>query len=355
MILFEYRSVDSSPISSTNQSGDPNTTNSSASRLSNTVIDNNQTLFPLSILPSGLHQNSTEGTSTNFSLSVKDSNATNLAQKQELISSYIQQHQPSNIQSQPNQQIPLAQLQLQQQQQPLNQSQPQSYTDTPFLMQQQPFAGLQKQPSQPYQPPMQQQQPLQQQPQQNQPLTQPYPPSFTQQLQWLPYEDPVNGIRIQIPSNWQIGQSDKIVEFRLPSTTKPSFGSGPALDASLSISMQSVGSYHDTNTSQVKAASLQDYVTVKKNEISSSSTPTGGIDYRLEYLKDYPTIIDRNPAWKIEYMSYFLGRQGLYNIETYVIKDNILYTLEFWSDPLKVPETLSIAQQIIDSFQITRQ
>ncbi|MGC2482934.1 MAG: hypothetical protein WA398_04170, partial [Nitrososphaeraceae archaeon] len=143
MILFEYRSVDSSPISSTNQSGDPNTTNSSASRLSNTVIDNNQTLFPLSILPSGLHQNSTEGTSTNFSLSVKDSNATNLAQKQELISSYIQQHQ---------------------QQQPLNQSQPQSYTDTPFLMQQQPFAGLQKQPSQPYQPPMQQQQPLQQQP-----------------------------------------------------------------------------------------------------------------------------------------------------------------------------------------------
>lgn len=86
MILFEYRSVDGSPISSTNQSGDPNTTNSSASRLSNTVIDNNQTLFPLSNFTAGSHQYST----TN-SLSVKDSNATNLAQKQELISSYIQQ------------------------------------------------------------------------------------------------------------------------------------------------------------------------------------------------------------------------------------------------------------------------
>jgi hypothetical protein len=46
------------------------------------------------------------------------------------------------------------------------------------------------------------------------------------------------------------------------------------------------------------------------------------------------------------------GRQGLYNIETYVMKDNILYTLKFFSDPLKVPETLPIAQQIIDSFRI---
>jgi hypothetical protein len=46
------------------------------------------------------------------------------------------------------------------------------------------------------------------------------------------------------------------------------------------------------------------------------------------------------------------GRQGLYNIETYVMKDNILYTLKFFSDPLKVPETFPIAQQIIDSFRI---
>ncbi|CAN5490264.1 hypothetical protein BH18THE2_BH18THE2_30380 [soil metagenome] len=146
---------------------------------------NNQTLSPLSNFTAGLHQNSTKENSTNFSLSVKDSNATNQAQKQELISSYIQQHQPSSIQSQPNQQIPLypplTQQQLQQQQQPLNQSQPQSYTNTPFLIQQQPFAGLQQQPSQPYQPPMQQQRSLQQQPQQNQQLAQSYPPPPTQQ------------------------------------------------------------------------------------------------------------------------------------------------------------------------------
>jgi hypothetical protein len=65
--------------------------------------------------------------STNSSLVVGDINATNLTQKQELISSHIQQHQPGSIQSQPQQQPPLSQSQQlppQQQQQPLTQPQP---------------------------------------------------------------------------------------------------------------------------------------------------------------------------------------------------------------------------------------
>ena len=195
----------------------------------------------------------------------------------------------------------------------------------------------------------------QQQPQQNQQLAQSYPPPPIQQ-QWLTYEDPAYGIRIQIPSNWLVvsAQPDKIVEFKLPSATKPSFGSGPALDADLTISFQSIGSYLDTNTLQVKTATLEDYVAAEKNKINSLSTSTGKLDFRLEYLKDYQTTIGGNPAWKIGYMSYVSGRQGLYNIETYVMKDNILYTLKFFGNPLKVPETLPTAQQIIDSFQIMR-
>ena len=36
-----------------------------------------------------------------------------------------------------------------------------------------------------------------------------------------------------------------------------------------------------------------------------------------------------------------------------MINDNNLYILDFSSDPLKVPETLPIAQKMIDSFGIT--
>ena len=181
MIPSHYQSIDSSLTSSTNQSADSNTTNSSASSLSNILLDNNQTLSPLSNFIPGLHQNATKENSTNSSLPVKDSNATNQARKQDLMSSYIQQHQPSSgegIQSQQSQQLsqsytpPPAQ-----QQQPLSQAQPQpqpppqSYTYTPPPMQQpqqqQPFA-------QPYPPPA------------SPSYTIPYNPSFTQPTEVLP-------------------------------------------------------------------------------------------------------------------------------------------------------------------------
>jgi hypothetical protein len=82
--------------------------------------------------------------STNSPSVVRDINATTLAQKQELISSHIQQHQPSSIQIQQNQQTPQLYPPLAEQSQPpLSQSQQ-------LPPQQQPL-------SQP-QPPMQQQQ-----------------------------------------------------------------------------------------------------------------------------------------------------------------------------------------------------
>jgi hypothetical protein len=119
------------------------------------------------------------------------------------------------------------------------------------------------------------------------------------------------------------------------------------------LAPQNIGSCLDTNTLQVNGATLEYHVAAEKNEINSLSIPKGKLDFLLENLKYYQTTIDGNPAWIIEeYMSYMSGRQGLYNIETYVMKDNILYTLKFFSDPLKVPETLPMAQQIIDSFRI---
>lgn len=59
------------------------------------------------------------------------------------------------------------------------------------------------------------------------------------------------------------------MEFKLPSITKPSFGSGPALDADLSL--QNIGPYLDTNTLQVKGDALEEYVAAEKNEINSLS------------------------------------------------------------------------------------
>ena len=61
------------------------------------------------------------------------------------------------------------------------------------------------------------------------------------------------------------------MEFKLLSITKPSFGSGPALDADLSISLQNIGPYLDRNTLQGKGGALEEYVAEEKNEMNSLS------------------------------------------------------------------------------------
>jgi hypothetical protein len=115
-------------------------------QLTGTTLATNQPNTTVSPTPPStkLFQNS-----TNSSLMVGDINATNLTQKQELISSHIQQHQPGSIQTQQNQQTPQLYPPLTQQSQPQQQ------------------------------PPLSQSQQLP--PQQQEPLTQPQPPTQQQQ------------------------------------------------------------------------------------------------------------------------------------------------------------------------------
>jgi hypothetical protein len=192
---------------------------------------------------------------------------------------------------------------------------------------------------------------------------------LAQEQQWVTYENPYFGIDIQHPSNWEVassttdaspppeGKQKEIVEFKLVSTdnstNEPSFGAGPRLDGHLTISMQVAESYLDTDTMQVKGASLEDYVVGKKSEIASLSTPTGELDLQVKLLRDNQTTIGGNPAWKIESMTSVLGKQSLYNVDTFIMKDGHLYILEFNTDPLRAPEILPIAQRMIDSFKIT--
>jgi hypothetical protein len=48
-----------------------------------------------------------------------------------------------------------------------------------------------------------------------------------------------------------------------------------------------------------------------------------------------------------------LLERKMYSVDTLTMKDGHLYTLEFNTEPLEVPETLPIAQKMIDTFRIT--
>jgi hypothetical protein len=102
---------------------------------------------------------------------------------------------------------------------------------------------------------------------------------------------------------------------------------------------------------KVKSNTLQDYVKGKINEINSMQN-VGNLGLTEMYVRDSPIKISGLPAWRIEFTSSFGGVTSLYSSTNLLIKDNRLFTLEFHGDPLKAPETLPIAQKMIDSFEI---
>jgi hypothetical protein len=48
-----------------------------------------------------------------------------------------------------------------------------------------------------------------------------------------------------------------------------------------------------------------------------------------------------------------MGEQRSYAVDTLMMKDNRLYSLNFFTNPLRAPELVPIAQKMIDSFRIT--
>jgi hypothetical protein len=183
----------------------------------------------------------------------------------------------------------------------------------------------------------------------------------SQEQQGVSYENPYFGITLQHPSNWEVESSNN-------DTSPPSEGMQKEIvklvskygsdvkkvfDTSLTISVQNAESYLDTDTMQVKNASLDDYVRGKESEIASMAIPRDDFGLTVERIRDNQTTIDGNPAWKVESMTSFLGERQMYNVDILTMKDGYLYTLEFNTEPLLVPETLPIGQKMIDSFRIT--
>lgn len=98
-------------------------------------------------------------------------------------------------------------------------------------------------------------------------------------------------------------------------------------DADLSIGVENVSKFLDTNTMKVK--NLQEYVNGKINEINSLQYPDNN-GLSLKYVRDGPTEVSGLPEWKIEYTSSIGGIAALYETTTYGIKDSRLFTFDYY-------------------------
>jgi hypothetical protein len=174
------------------------------------------------------------------------------------------------------------------------------------------------------------------------------------------YENSQYGFRIQYPANWNIAPkntlrsmevlyygADTIIAFVSP------IGTFLDIDKNtfLTISVTPVERSLDKKDLKVKPKSLDDIVSDKIKFLSKPGAPLGSTDVHREILRTNSTTVGGNPAKQIQFITHFSGLADTFNIDTYMIRGDKLYTLIFTTGSFLVPETLPTAQKMIHSFQ----
>jgi hypothetical protein len=138
---------------------------------------------------------------------------------------------------------------------------------------------------------------------------------------------------IEHPSNWQIKETDETVLFELTGRSLPIFA----------VNTEKAETHLDSDTMTLKNISLQELAEHEIAEMTSS-------EFRnFDLIKQNKVTIRGNDGWKME----FAGEDSLYLFEICTIAHGKIYVLTYQDYSSKVPETLPLANEMVESFQIT--
>lgn len=152
-----------------------------------------------------------------------------------------------------------------------------------------------------------------------------------------PYTNKEMKFSIQYPSNWQVEEKEEYpnsVTFQIPDR---------AYNAS--FFMVSVGEPEpqlDTGTMTLKNNTLEQEV--KKGIDTDISI------LKSKVLKQNKVIVGGNTGIKTELIDHFSG----YKFYITTIANGKIYQLSYIENPLKLPETLPLANKMVESFQIKK-
>ena len=147
------------------------------------------------------------------------------------------------------------------------------------------------------------------------------------------YTDNHLNFTIQHPSNWQVKETDETVLFELTGRTLPLFA----------VNTEKAETHLDSDTRTLKNISLQELAEHELVEMTAS-------EFRnFDLIKQNKVTIGGNDGWKME----FAGEDSLYLFEICTIAHGKIYVLTYQDYPSKVPETLPLANEMVESFQIT--
>ncbi|RPJ25095.1 MAG: hypothetical protein EHM25_13780 [Nitrosopumilales archaeon] len=146
---------------------------------------------------------------------------------------------------------------------------------------------------------------------------------------------------IQYPSKWKVDDNVKgfpdEVWFRSPDSQIRKFA----------ISVEKFEPYLDTDTMTLKNTSLQQRAQEQLDDYRSAATH---FNLPFTLIRQNEVTVGGNPGWKIEYIM----SEKEYNFEIFTIANGKFYRLSYAENALKVPETLPLANKMVESFQFQK-
>ncbi len=173
------------------------------------------------------------------------------------------------------------------------------------------------------------------------------------------HNNSVYNFEIDYPQNWieedlnnvyDIGEGKTIFKIGAPTNNPDSMRT--SANTVISIDTADTSRSLNPNTLQVESLSPADYAKMETN-LLSGPMDFGGMQATHDITRNNTTEVSGLPSWRIDYITNISGIQSSYQSKVFVVNEGTLFTIDFFTDPLKVPETLPIFEQVLKSFKFT--
>lgn len=167
---------------------------------------------------------------------------------------------------------------------------------------------------------------------------------------FITYQNSSLGFSIQHPINWPV------VNETLSDYTQVMFKPTDSIMPMFVVRTMDLKPYLDTDTMTVKNKTLDQVAQEFRTNISKQKDDLLGIETESKLVRQNQVTVGGKTGWKFE-MTMFIGPKNdrgmyAYLYVVYRIANGKLYSLEYDEKPLKVPETLPIANKMLESFRV---
>jgi hypothetical protein len=153
------------------------------------------------------------------------------------------------------------------------------------------------------------------------------------------------GFTVQHPSKWKVDNyTPKSSYFTIREWDTEIAGIELTMRSSFGVGVDKPEPYLDTDTMTLQNRSLAQYVQMQKDVMPKNSETL---------IRENHVTVGGNDGVKLEYTSNENNKER-YGFYILTVVNGKLYTLSYSEEPLKVPETLPLANKMVESFKVIK-